>query len=344
MSAAAADTRGSWSPTTTAYCVRSPAAMLENAGFAVANGRGRRCRGRRLRARACPTSSLLDVEMPEGNGYQACANIRALPGGRDVPIVMVTGFDDTRFHRSRLRGGRHRLRGEARQLGAARPPHPLRAARRAHHRSLRIRSRRTRRCCGRFPTASFSSTPGARSSHCFSPLPALTEPQGRAAAPPHLSELLPREALARAMESARRHAARRAGVARILAPGAAGGEPALRVPLSAERHRTGARDRARHQSAQGDPGTYPQAGVFRRAHGAAQPRVDRRLPLAVARRVPRPGAGAGAAVRGPRSVQAHQRHAGSRDRGCAPQAGRRAPERSARAVRRPGAAGAGRGR
>ena len=28
-----------------------------------------------------PDVALMDVEMPEGNGYQACANIRMLPGG-----------------------------------------------------------------------------------------------------------------------------------------------------------------------------------------------------------------------------------------------------------------------
>jgi diguanylate cyclase (GGDEF)-like protein len=43
-----------------------------------------------------PDIVLLDVEMPEGNGYQACTNIRALPGGADLPIVMVTGCDDSR--------------------------------------------------------------------------------------------------------------------------------------------------------------------------------------------------------------------------------------------------------
>jgi diguanylate cyclase (GGDEF)-like protein len=41
-----------------------------------------------------PDIALLDVEMPDGNGYQACANIRVLPGGANLPIVMVTGLDD----------------------------------------------------------------------------------------------------------------------------------------------------------------------------------------------------------------------------------------------------------
>ena len=68
-------------------------AMLQNCGFAVetaASGEAAvaACRGN------MPDLVLLDVEMPEGNGYQACAGIRALPNGNEVPIVMVTGFDD----------------------------------------------------------------------------------------------------------------------------------------------------------------------------------------------------------------------------------------------------------
>jgi diguanylate cyclase (GGDEF)-like protein len=46
-------------------------------------------------ARQMPDIALLDVEMPQGDGYQACINIRFLPGGADLPIVMVTGCDDT---------------------------------------------------------------------------------------------------------------------------------------------------------------------------------------------------------------------------------------------------------
>ena len=45
-------------------------------------------------ALSMPDVALLDVEMPEGNGYQACSNIRLLPGGAGLPIVMVTGLDD----------------------------------------------------------------------------------------------------------------------------------------------------------------------------------------------------------------------------------------------------------
>ena len=69
-------------------------AMLREAGFAVqtvASGDAA--------VAACalrmPDIALLDVEMAEGDGYQACTNIRFLPGGADLPIVMVTGCDDT---------------------------------------------------------------------------------------------------------------------------------------------------------------------------------------------------------------------------------------------------------
>ena len=41
-----------------------------------------------------PDIVLLDVDMPKLNGFSACAALRKLPEGRNVPIVMVTGLDD----------------------------------------------------------------------------------------------------------------------------------------------------------------------------------------------------------------------------------------------------------
>ncbi|HSZ07594.1 MAG TPA: EAL domain-containing protein [Steroidobacteraceae bacterium] len=68
--------------------------MLKEAGFTV-----QIVGGGDAAVAACalrmPDIALLDVEMAEGDGYQACANIRSLPGGADLPIVMVTGCDDT---------------------------------------------------------------------------------------------------------------------------------------------------------------------------------------------------------------------------------------------------------
>src|SRR5450755_222334 len=43
-----------------------------------------------------PDLVLLDVELPGSNGFQLCATLRAMSPGVDVPIVMVTGHDDTK--------------------------------------------------------------------------------------------------------------------------------------------------------------------------------------------------------------------------------------------------------
>jgi diguanylate cyclase (GGDEF)-like protein len=42
-----------------------------------------------------PDLVLLDVELPGSNGFELCAALRLLSPGIDVPIVMVTGHDDT---------------------------------------------------------------------------------------------------------------------------------------------------------------------------------------------------------------------------------------------------------
>ncbi len=41
-----------------------------------------------------PDFILLDVMMPEMDGFEACAALRRLPGGDTVPIVILTGLDD----------------------------------------------------------------------------------------------------------------------------------------------------------------------------------------------------------------------------------------------------------
>jgi len=41
-----------------------------------------------------PQLVLLDVVMPEMDGYATCAALRKLPGGQAVPILMLTGLDD----------------------------------------------------------------------------------------------------------------------------------------------------------------------------------------------------------------------------------------------------------
>jgi len=43
---------------------------------------------------ASPDAVLLDVVMPDMNGFEVCLALRRLPGGEHVPIVMLTGMDD----------------------------------------------------------------------------------------------------------------------------------------------------------------------------------------------------------------------------------------------------------
>ena len=41
-----------------------------------------------------PDIVLLDVRMPGMDGFEVCEEIRKLPGGNLLPILMVTGLDD----------------------------------------------------------------------------------------------------------------------------------------------------------------------------------------------------------------------------------------------------------
>jgi len=66
---------------------------LEKAGFVVEeaeNGEIALSSFKRLR----PDAVLLDVSMPGIDGFTVCEEIRKLPGGELIPIIMVTGLDD----------------------------------------------------------------------------------------------------------------------------------------------------------------------------------------------------------------------------------------------------------
>ncbi len=68
-------------------------ASLEHAGLAVeeaANGQ----EGVDAFARLRPDLILMDVKMPQMDGYSACAAIRSLPGGGLVPVLMMTALND----------------------------------------------------------------------------------------------------------------------------------------------------------------------------------------------------------------------------------------------------------
>jgi diguanylate cyclase (GGDEF)-like protein len=69
------------------------ALALEGCGFSVTkadNGQAALA----LFAEQKPSIILLDVQMPGMDGFEVCREIRSRPGGRDVPILMITGVDD----------------------------------------------------------------------------------------------------------------------------------------------------------------------------------------------------------------------------------------------------------
>ncbi len=69
-------------------------ATLEQSGFDVEEATN--CaEGLEAFQRLRPDLVLLDVMMPDGDGFGVCRQIRSMGYGRDVPVVMVTGLDDT---------------------------------------------------------------------------------------------------------------------------------------------------------------------------------------------------------------------------------------------------------
>lgn len=55
--------------------------------------------------RTPPDIMLLDVEMPEMDGFTTCGRIREMPEGRHIPILMVTGLNDVESVNRAYRAG-----------------------------------------------------------------------------------------------------------------------------------------------------------------------------------------------------------------------------------------------
>jgi diguanylate cyclase (GGDEF)-like protein len=68
-------------------------ATLKRAGFEVFEAEDGQQAVDLARA-GMPDLVLLDVSMPVKDGFSACAELRALPGGDAVPVMMMTGLDD----------------------------------------------------------------------------------------------------------------------------------------------------------------------------------------------------------------------------------------------------------
>jgi diguanylate cyclase (GGDEF)-like protein/PAS domain S-box-containing protein len=67
---------------------------LENAGIEVAEAEDGE-RGLEALARLDPDIVLLDVMMPGKNGFEVCAELRAIPARMRTPVLMMTGLDDS---------------------------------------------------------------------------------------------------------------------------------------------------------------------------------------------------------------------------------------------------------
>ena len=68
--------------------------VLESAGFDIIEAESGTA-ALQLYASCRPDLVVLDVMMPEMNGFEVCQAIRASPGGRNTPILMATALDDT---------------------------------------------------------------------------------------------------------------------------------------------------------------------------------------------------------------------------------------------------------
>jgi len=67
--------------------------VLEPAGFDIVEAKSGTAALERF-AECKPDLVLLDVMMPEMNGFDVCRAIRTLPGGRNTPVLMATSLDD----------------------------------------------------------------------------------------------------------------------------------------------------------------------------------------------------------------------------------------------------------
>jgi diguanylate cyclase (GGDEF)-like protein len=123
-----------------------------------------------------PDIVLLDVEMPEGNGYQACTNIRALPGGADLPIVMVTGCDDSRSIDQAYEVGATDF--VVKPINWALLTHRLRYVLRGARTilDLRFSEQKNTALLKAIPDGIFLVNAQGAVAHCFSPAPGLAGP------------------------------------------------------------------------------------------------------------------------------------------------------------------------
>jgi len=67
--------------------------ILELGGYEVATARSGRLALEMVRKRM-PDLAILDVMMPDMDGYELCSSLRQPPVGAKIPIVMLTALND----------------------------------------------------------------------------------------------------------------------------------------------------------------------------------------------------------------------------------------------------------
>ncbi|MDH5613609.1 MAG: response regulator, partial [Gammaproteobacteria bacterium] len=67
--------------------------LLSKEGYVVVEAESGQ-RGIELFSQNIPDLVLLDVMMPDMNGYVTCKEIRKIDGAEFVPMIMLTGLDD----------------------------------------------------------------------------------------------------------------------------------------------------------------------------------------------------------------------------------------------------------
>jgi DNA-binding response OmpR family regulator len=61
---------------------------------------------------SCPDMVLLDVMMPDMNGFELCRQIRATPGCASIPVIMLTAADSEADRREAMDAGATALLGK----------------------------------------------------------------------------------------------------------------------------------------------------------------------------------------------------------------------------------------
>jgi predicted signal transduction protein with EAL and GGDEF domain/FixJ family two-component response regulator len=142
-----------------------------------------------------PDVALIDVEMPLGNGYEACTDIRVLPGGAALPIVMVTGLDDAASIELAYEAGATDFVVKPLNwpLLAHRIRYVLRAARTLE--ALRVSEGKNAALLQAIPDGLLLVNASGVIDHCFNPIAGLHDSDAQ-----HIVDMIPKTAQARAME------------------------------------------------------------------------------------------------------------------------------------------------